>query len=116
MLQARHLLAAGADASLRDGDGQTPLHHAALFVPTTESSDGDGGCQHGDGDGAGKPRKDSRYQHAQSIIVALIGAGADLNSRDTAGLTPLDLAKTCGGGGLVAELAARGGLPGVALD
>ena len=93
VLQVRHLLAAGADASLRDGDGQTPLHHAALFVPSTERSDGDGGG--GDDDDG------DQYQHVRSIIAALVGADADLNGRDTAGLTPLDLAGTSGGGGLL---------------
>lgn len=63
----RGCLAAGVRVNIRDSEGQTPLHRAAVY--------------------AADP----------AIIRALVGAGAAVNARDDNGLTPLHNAATVAG-------------------
>jgi ankyrin repeat protein len=78
------LLAAGADANLRDARGQNALHHAvsgAVVHEVVDIGPDEGGLPEG------------APEDALPIIERLLASGAEPNARDEVGKTPLNYAR-----------------------
>lgn len=75
LASVRSLLRAGASHSIKDGEGQTPLHVAAIYASDNFS---------------GLAPLETHQNH--EIILELLAAGAGADDKDNNGMTPRDIA------------------------
>ncbi len=90
------LLEAGADIAVRDRDGHTPLHMAAMKDhPDIIRALMDAGAdQEVRAERGGRPLHCAASVGTPDFVRALLNAGADIRARDKAGTIPFEHAKT----------------------
>jgi uncharacterized protein len=90
---AQLLIEKGADVKIRDGDGNTPLHHLGTsesLLKLLLSKGADVNAQ----DGTGISPIHNRFsRHNLAIMQKLVAAGANVNARSKELLTPLHLTR-----------------------
>jgi len=82
------LLEAGAEVNLQDRERRTALHLAVLNKPGDDGEEQEGN--------SGNDEDKDESQNIADVVKVLVGGGADIETKDRDGHTPLDLMRMTG--------------------